>query len=190
MADVRDGYKAYVAKLFTLAGMSDPQARADRVFALEMKIAEAQTDIITSAGRAQGRTIRGSAPTSRRRRRGSTGTRFWTAAGLPRQQDFIVWNPADDHQARRRWSRASRWQSWQDWLAFHQINRITSVLPKAFDQASFDFFGKQLSGTAAPRPRDKRAIGAVNGALGYAVGKIYAARIFPGLVEGGDPARW
>ena len=80
--------------------------------------------------------------------------------------------------------------AWQDWLAFHQINQDASVLPKAFDEAQFDFFGKQLSGTPAPRPRDKRAIAAVNGALGDAVGKIYAAQIFPGLVEGRRSRRW
>ena len=53
------------------------------------------------------------------------------------------------------------------------------MLPKAFDQAAFDFFGKQLSGVATPRPRDKRAISATNGALGYEIGKIYAAKYFP-----------
>jgi len=70
-------------------------------------------------------------------------------------------------------------QSWQDWLAFHRINEVASTLPRAFDDAKFDFFGKQMTGTPAQQPRDKRSIGAVNGALGYEVGKIYAAKYFP-----------
>ena len=48
MAEIRTAYRAYLTQLMTLAGLSDPQGRADRVFALEMKIAAAQTDIIAS----------------------------------------------------------------------------------------------------------------------------------------------
>ncbi|MEO5493830.1 MAG: M13 family metallopeptidase [Sphingomonas sp.] len=177
MAEVREGYKAYVAKLFTLAGMSDPQARADRVFALEMKIAEAQTDIITAQD-----AHKGDNPWKRAdfaaKAPGIDWNAYWTAAGLPKQQDFINWNPATTTKLAGLVA-SEPMASWQDWLAFHQINQNTSVLPKAFDDASFNFFGKQLSGTSAPRPRDKRSIGAVNGALGYEVGKIYAAKYFP-----------
>jgi len=177
MAEVRDGYKAYMAKLFGLAGMSDAQARADRVFALEMKIAAAQTDIVTAQDAHKGNNpwkradFAAKAP-------GIDWAAFWTAAGLPRQQDFINWNPETTTKLAALVA-SEPMEAWQDWLAFHQINQNTPVLPKAFDAASFDFFGKQLSGTAAPRPRDKRAINAVNGALGYEVGKIYAAKYFP-----------
>ena len=177
MAELRDGYKDYVAKLFKLAGMSDPQGRAARVFALEMKIAAAQTDIITAQDAHKGNNpwkradFAAKAP-------GIDWAAFWTAAGLPKQQDFIAWNP--DTTTKLAGLVASEpMAAWQDWLVFHQINQNASVLPKAFDDASFDFFGKQLSGTPAPRPRDKRSISAVNGALGDPVGRIYAAKYFP-----------
>jgi putative endopeptidase len=45
MAAIRDAYKAYVAKLLTLAGIGDPAARAARIFDLEMKIARAHASI-------------------------------------------------------------------------------------------------------------------------------------------------
>ncbi|GAF93127.1 unnamed protein product, partial [marine sediment metagenome] len=64
-------------------------------------------------------------------------------------------------------------------LRFHRIDRVAGVLPRAFDQASFAFYGKALSGTPEQRARDKRALAAVNGALGGAVGRIYAQRYFP-----------
>ncbi|THD37803.1 MAG: M13 family peptidase [Sphingomonas sp.] len=177
MASLRDGYKAYLAKLFKLAGYSDPQARADRVFALEMKIAAAQTDIITAQD-----AHKGNNPWKRadfaRKAPGIDWNAFWTAAGLPKQQDFINWNPETTTKLAALVA-SEPMASWQDWLVFHQINGYTSVLPKAFDDASFDFYGKELSGTPAQRPRDKRAIAAVNGALGDPVGKIYAAKYFP-----------
>ena len=77
-------------------------------------------------------------------------------------------------------------ETWKDWLAFHTINQEASVLPKAFDDAYFGFYGKTLTGTPAPRPRDKRGIASVNGALGDAVGKIYAQRYFPASVARRD----
>ncbi|HEX7694303.1 MAG TPA: M13 family metallopeptidase [Sphingomonas sp.] len=177
MAELRDGYKDYLEKIFTLAGMSDPKARAERVFGLEMKIAAANTDIITAQD-----AHKGNNPWTRadfaKKAPGIDWNAYWTAAGLPKQQNFIVWNPETTTKLAALVA-SEPMQVWQDWLAFHRINEITSTLPKAFDDAKFDFFGKQLTGTPAQQPRDKRSIAAVNGALGYEVGKIYAAKYFP-----------
>src|SRR3546814_15776501 len=41
MAGIRDDYKAYIAKLLTAAGIADADAKAARVYDLEMKIATA-----------------------------------------------------------------------------------------------------------------------------------------------------
>jgi len=177
MAELRDGYRDYLEKVFTLAGMSDPKARAGRVFALETKIAQAQTDIITAQD-----AHKGDNPWTRadfaKKAPGIDWNAYWSAAGLPKQQNFIVWNPETTTKLAGLVA-SEPMQSWQDWLAFHRINEVASALPKAFDDAKFDFFGKQMTGTPAQQPRDKRSIGAVNGALGYEVGKIYAGKYFP-----------
>jgi len=176
MAELRTAYRAYVEKLLTLAGVSDAAARADRIMALEMKIANAHYDIIASqdAHKAQS-WKRGDFAT---KAPGIDWNAYWGAAGLPNQQDFSVWQP----EAITRLSAlvaSEPMQSWQDWLTFHQINQVTSVLPKAIDDAAFAFYGTTVNGTPAQQPRDKRAIAAVNGALGDAVGKIYADKFFP-----------
>jgi len=178
MAEIRAAYRAYLTQLMTLAGLSDPQTRADRVFALEMKIAAAQTDIIASQD-----AHKGNNPWTRTdfdtKAPGIDWNAFWTASGVPAgQRDFIAWQP--DAITRLSALVASEpLQSWQDWLAFHTINQVTGSLPKAIDDASFGFYGRTLNGTPAQQPREKRGISAVNGALGEAVGKIYAARYFP-----------
>lgn len=178
MAEIRTAYQAYLTQLMQLAGLSDPQARAARVFALETKIAAAQTDIIASQD-----AHKGDNPWTRadfdKRAPGLDWTAFWTAAGLPAgQRDFIAWQP-DAITKLSALVASEPLQSWQDWLAFHTINQVTSVLPKAIDDASFGFYGRTLTGTPAQQPREKRGIAAVNGALGEAVGKIYAQRYFP-----------
>ncbi|MEJ8628761.1 M13 family metallopeptidase N-terminal domain-containing protein [Sphingomonas sp. I4] len=152
MAEIRTAYRAYLAQLMQLAGLSDPQARAERVFALETKIAAAQADIITSQD-----AHKGDNPWTRAdfatRAPGMDWTAFWTAAGMPAgQRDFIVWQP----EATTKLSAlvaSEPLQSWQDWLAFHTINQVTGSLPKAIDDASFDFYGRTLTGT----PRSSRA---------------------------------
>ncbi|KTT72870.1 M13 family metallopeptidase [Sphingomonas sanguinis] len=178
MAEIRTAYQAYLTQLMQLAGLSDPQARAARVFALETKIAAAQTDIIASQD-----AHKGDNPWTRadfdKRAPGVDWTAFWSAAGLPAgQRDFIAWQP-DAITKLSALVASEPLQSWQDWLAFHTINQVTSVLPKAIDDASFGFYGRTLTGTPAQQPREKRGIAAVNGALGEAVGKIYAQRYFP-----------
>ena len=65
------------------------------------------------------------------------------------------------------------------WLAFHLADNAADLLPKAFVDASFAFHGKTLSGQPEIELRWKRAVHATSGAMGMAIGKVYAARYFP-----------
>ena len=53
------------------------------------------------------------------------------------------------------------------------------MLPQAYDDLRFSFYGRTLSGQQQQRPRDRRAIQATGNALVDAVGKIYVERHFP-----------
>ena len=177
MVKVRTAYVAYLARIFTLAGMSDPALRADRVMALETRIATAHLDNVSSQDVHKANNPWKQADFALKAP-GLDWARFFAAAGLSGQRHFIVWQP--DATAKLSALVASEpLAAWQDWLVFHHINTVTPVLPKAFDDASFDFYGKTLSGAQVARPRDKRAIASVNNNLGDAVGRIYAAKFFP-----------
>ena len=67
----------------------------------------------------------------------------------------------------------------QAWMVKEFLNGNAAVLPKRFDEASFAFYGKTLTGTPEQRPRWKRAIRESEGLLGELVGKAYVARYFP-----------
>lgn len=177
MGKARDGYKAYLAKVFTLAGMRDPAARAARVFDLETKIATAHTDIVTSQDVHKADNWWKKADFAAKAP-GIDWDAFWGAAGLGAQQEFIVWHPETTVKLARLVA-GEPIEAWQDWLVFHRINQVASVLPAKFDQARFDFYSKQLGGQQAMRPRDKRAIASVNDWLGDAVGQLYVKDYFP-----------
>ena len=177
MAELRAAYKPYIAKMLTLAGVPDAAAKAERIYALEMKIAAAHADIPTSQD-----AHKANNPWKRadfaKKAPGIDWDAFWGAAGLPGQQDFIAWQPAAITKLSAL-VKSEPLETWKDWLAFHDINTAAFVLPKALDDAHFDFYGKTLTGTPQQRTRDKRGIGAVNQDLGDAVGKIYADKYFP-----------
>ncbi len=69
--------------------------------------------------------------------------------------------------------------TWKAWLAAHFLIDHADVLPKAIDEASFNFYGKTLRGQPEQRERWKRAVDATEGALGEAIGKVYVERYFP-----------
>ena len=65
------------------------------------------------------------------------------------------------------------------YLAWQYIDAAAGYLSDDFVQQNFEFYGKVLSGKEELRPRWKRAVDAVNGALGEAVGQAYVAKYFP-----------
>ncbi len=69
--------------------------------------------------------------------------------------------------------------TWTDYARVRTLGSAAGLLPRAYAQASFDFFGRQLSGQEADRPRWKKAVSATNGAFGESVGRIYVARHYP-----------
>lgn len=176
MVGIRDKYKAYVAALLTQAGIADADARAKSIYALEEKIAKAQASIIDTENVHNARAWR--MDDFAKKAPGLDWAAYFKAAGLDSQQSITAWQP--DAIAKLSALTASQpLQSWKDWMVFHAINRHASLLPKAYADLSFGFYGTTLSGIPQQRERSKRALGAVNNALGDAVGKIYVQKYFP-----------
>ena len=70
-------------------------------------------------------------------------------------------------------------QIWKDYATFHALNGAAPFLPRAFVDANFNFFSRTLRGVEQQRPRWKRGLDVVNGAVGESVGRIYMERHFP-----------
>lgn len=66
----------------------------------------------------------------------------------------------------------------QHYLVFHCLNSFAAHLPAAFGDAQFEFFEKELKGTAQQLPRWKRALQCLE-ALGDELGQLYVAKYFP-----------
>jgi putative endopeptidase len=177
MADLRAKYQQHIAAMFTLAGISEADARAARVMALEMAIAKAHASREDSADVQKANnpwTLQDFASKAP----GIAWPAFFKAAGLGDQNKFIVWHPGAVTGAAALVASADL-ASWKDFLAFHTINHAAPTLSKAFVDQRFAFYGKALSGTPEQLARSKRALAATSGALGEPVGHMYVDKYFP-----------
>lgn len=177
MATIRDQYQAYIAKLLTAAGQPDAAAKAKRIYDLEVKIAKAHAtreqseDFAKSAGVWTPGDFAKKAP-------GIDWPAYFAAAGLGGATKFGAYH-ANAITGLSALVASEPLDAWKDWLVFHQINSHADVLPSAIDKAHFAFYGTTLAGTPQQRPRDKRALDALDIYLGDAVGKAYADKYFP-----------
>jgi endothelin-converting enzyme/putative endopeptidase len=176
MRDIRAKYQAHVAAILKLAGFSDSEARAIRIVALEHAIAEKHTsladneDVIKADNTWKQSDFAVKAP-------GLDWAEYFHAAGLGKQMTFTVWQPTA-FTAESALVASEPLETWKDWLAYHLVEAYAGILPKAFADESYAFFGQTLSGTPQQRPRWQRGVWTVNGVLGDAVGQIYAQRYF------------
>jgi endothelin-converting enzyme/putative endopeptidase len=177
MRDLRTKYQAHVAAMLKLLGFDNVDARAQRIVELEHAIAEkhltlAENEDVHKANNPWSQAdFTAKAP-------GLDWAEYFKAAGLSNQASFIVWQPTA-FTGEAALVASTPLDTWKDWMAYHLVEAYGGVLPKAFVDERFAFFGKVLSGTPQQRPRWQRGVGVVNTFLGDSVGQIYAQRYFP-----------
>ena len=69
-------------------------------------------------------------------------------------------------------------QQMRDYFTWEVVSRATGQLSDEIGEASFDFYGRKLSGQRERQPRWKRAQNYPNGMLGEAVGELYVNNYF------------
>lgn len=176
---IRAAYPAYIARLFTLAGLHDrAEERAREVAALERRIAEAhwtpedsrdatKTDNLVPV--ADLGTVSASLPWAA----------FLEGARVgPAATSLYVRQPSYAGALGTLLGEVPL-ETWKDYLRFHVLDGAASWLSKDFVDARFEFHGRLVNGLERLEPRWQRAVQTVNGTLGEAVGRIYVERHFP-----------
>ena len=177
MADIRTKYKVYIQTILQDAGYADPQGAAGRVMDLETKIAKAHETREQSEDFKQGAQV-WTRQQLEQKAPGIDWAALLGAAGLGNAPKFDAYHYAAIPKLSALVA-SEPLQNWKDWLAFHTLNQQSNVLPKAFRDASFAFYGTQLQGTPQQRPRDALALNATSAAVQDAVGKAYVDKYFP-----------
>ncbi len=64
-------------------------------------------------------------------------------------------------------------------LRWNTINNALGSLSTDLEKENWKFYSKTMRGAKKQRPRDERALGSLNGAIGEALGKLYVEKMFP-----------
>ncbi|HUL45096.1 MAG TPA: M13 family metallopeptidase [Bacteroidota bacterium] len=67
---------------------------------------------------------------------------------------------------------------WKAYLQWHLVHFYANFLSSPFEDASFEFYGKVLTGQKEQRPRWKRALAVVDECIGEALGQLYVEKAF------------
>jgi putative endopeptidase len=177
---IRVQYRDHIARLLQLGGIArgeSARSAANRIVALETEIAKRHWPIAQRRERDQTYNLRTRAELIELLD-GYPVEASLMAAGLADVPEFVV-RELSAMQPLARLFAATPVKVWREYLSYHYLRSTASVLPLALDAEVFEFYGRTLNGQPEQRPRWKRAVDAVNGTLGEAVGKVYVQRYFP-----------
>lgn len=176
-AEKKTAYRAYVAKLLTMAGWANPETAADDIVAMETRIAEGswpiadQRDANKTYNPATIAELEALAP-------GFPWKAWMTGSSLTKAGRVIVSEPTAFTKIAAVYG-STPVATLQAWQAFHTADQAAPYLSSRFVDANFDFRARTLSGQPEQRARWKRATALVSNNLGEAVGKIYVESYFP-----------
>lgn len=196
--ETRRGYLKYLTLLLREAGYEDPSEAAIRVLALETEIARAHWDRTVGRNRnltynkmskAELISLGGDFPVEAMLDSLDIAdqTQFVVRQLTPDEAEISALGLTEEQVAKisgggiggiMALMASADLSDWKAYLSAHFLSDHASVLPANIDQASFEFYSKQLRGqsnSARAETRSERC----RELLGEAVGKVYAARHFP-----------
>ena len=173
----RAAYRTYIVQTGTLAGLPDPGGRADRIIALETAIAKEHWTPERSRN-----LVEALNPMDRAKLRTFAPQFDWDTMlgnlGLGNLQTVVVQQTTAIEAAGKMLDTVPL-STWKEYLSYHFIRQNASSLPRAFDEANFNFFSKTLRDVPVQRDRWKRGVGLVSSGLGEAIGQVYVERHYP-----------
>lgn len=176
-AAIKEGYRKFLASVFALAGVDNPEKAADNALAVEDVLAvnswtsvqerniQAQYNPMTTAELVE-------------RFPGFDFRTYLAERNIPDQEKLIV-GELSYFDAFSSYFATADVDAVKDYLAGMLIQGACGALSDDFYNASFDFFSRQMSGIEQQKPRWKRAMQVPNSILGEAVGKMYVKEYFP-----------
>ncbi len=174
---LRNGFKAYLGKIFALAGVEDAEQAAQDAYDVEMAIAVPfwsmvqQRDVEAAYNPVSTEKLVALYPHLHL-------DSFFGALSIPAQDKLILEQPSY-FEAIDGIVGSTSPVKLKHYLQGALISRACEFLDDEFYEAYFDFFSRQISGVKEQKPRWKRAMNIPNSLLDQAVGKMYVSKYFP-----------
>lgn len=175
---IRNAYGPHIAKMLRLAGYDSARAEASSkaIVGLETKLAASsrkREDLRDPYKNYNKYAVDGLAKLTP-----SIEWRSWLKdLGIDHLDSAIVGQP-EFYQTLDKELKGEALDTWKDYLRWHLINSYASLLSTPFVQTDFDFYGKLMSGREQMKPRWKRVLDVEEGAMGEALGQLFAKEYF------------
>jgi putative endopeptidase len=182
-AEIRAAFVEHAGRMLELAGIADPAGAAERILALETRLAAnhwdrvKDRDVTQTYNKLDRAALDALTP-------GLDWSVWLSNAGVPESafEQLVVREP-DFLTAAAAALQEVELDHWKEWLSWRVVHNAAPLLSSAFVTENFDFFGRKLTGAPELRERWKRGLGAVESALGEAVGQLYVAEYFPPVAK-------
>ncbi|WP_312884939.1 M13 family metallopeptidase [Nocardia barduliensis] len=179
-AEVLAQYRIFLERIAAGAGLADPAGTAQRVFDLEKRIAPAHWDNVRNRDTDATYNVYSWADMT------ALAPGFdwdpWLAGNTDRPRELfatmVVNQPSYLTAAGQLWTEVDI-PTWRDYLKLYVLREFAPYLPKAVNDANFEFKGRVLNGQDERPERWKYGVGIVDEHLGEQLGKLYVAKHFP-----------
>lgn len=177
-AEIRQSYVAHVQRMFELLGDRAARAAAEARVVLAVETGLAANALDKTARRDPQRVYH---LLSRQELAALSPAFDWTLyfgrVGAPAFDSLNVVEPEYVDGLHRALG-ATSLDEWKTYLRWHVVHSTVTVLPSAFVDEDFRFFGATLFGAKEQLPRWKRCVSHAAEDLGEAIGQIYVLRAF------------
>ena len=172
--EIQAAYKAYLTRLFELAGEADAAKKAEKVYAIEKKLAESHKTRIER--RVVKENYHKMAVSDLDASMKNIG---WSALleTLGMDVDSVDVRQPEYYKKLNSMLTSVPLSDWKLYLKAHAISSNDNILSRPFQDASFEY-SKVLSGQSEQQSRAKQMVRRVDGQLGFALGQIYVKRHF------------
>ena len=173
--EARNAYGEYVTNVLALAGYERAEEAAQSVLGIEFLIAGQHWDRVQNRQREltynkmSQDDLGGLAPDM-------DWDGFMKALGIT-DTTYIVRQPSYIEGLNTIWNEISL-EQWKDYTSFKYVDSLAAYLNQDFVDTQFAFQGNTLDGLEENRPRWKRGVDTIDGALGEVVGRIYVEQHF------------
>jgi putative endopeptidase len=176
--ETRAKYLAHVQRMLALAGEPTAQANTDAgaVMRIETELAKGSLDRVSRRDpeKVYHRMTRQALASLEPDFRWNV---YFTDSGAPSFQEINVAWP-DFFKTLNSAIASFSLQDWKTYLRWHLLHSEAPLLPTAFVEENFSFYGKTLTGATELRPRWKRCVDFTDNQLGEALGRKFVERTF------------
>ena len=175
--EIRQRFLEHMKKMFQLAGQSAEQAAfsAQSVLDFETILAKASADRVSM--RDPNKRYHIMTKAELKALNAWDWDSYFKGVGAPEFQTLNVSGPDFIKQIALNLP-ADSVEPWKAYFTYHVLRLGAAQLPEAFENESFDFWQRYLTGAKEPRPRSARCVAAADRSLGDLLGQKYIETAF------------